>query len=63
MSTYIKGLLMTRDAIRVTVAFVSASSHLQFVEGAPCAVFVFGICMNVKCMHERRKEFANLTSD
>lgn len=44
-------------------AFVSASSHLQFVEGAPCAVFVVGICMNVKCMHERRKEFANLTSD
>lgn len=29
---------MTRDAIRVTVAFVSASSHLQFVEDAPCTV-------------------------
>lgn len=25
---------MTRDVIRVTVAFVSASSHLQFVEDA-----------------------------
>ncbi len=31
---------MTRDAIRVTVAFVSASSHLQFVEGALCTVLL-----------------------
>lgn len=37
-SVYIKGLLMTRDAIRVTVAFVSASSHLQFAGDAPRVV-------------------------
>ena len=31
--THIKGALMTENAIRVTLAFVSASSHLLFVEG------------------------------
>lgn len=31
---------MTRGAIRVTVAFVSASSHLQFVEGTLSTVLL-----------------------
>lgn len=46
---------MTRDTIRVTVAFVSASSHLQFVEGALCTVLLFNICMNIKLMHEEMR--------